>query len=158
MKGRMVKRTFRLVGIKGKGAFEEFGAIVPGVAREVMSRSGEIGPAAVTEIAIFEPKKSVDQPEGEFCVGLMVEGPARNVPLGMSYCEIEGDYATARGKMEGLNQLHTDLLSWAACNGHQMDTEKRIIEVYCPADSGEEVEIFLPMLVSRANNRSSLYS
>lgn len=151
MKGRIVTRLFKLVGKKGKGPFADFGTIVPSLAREFMSQSEEIQSAGSKEIAVFEPKKSSDHLEGEFCVGLLVKCPVQTVPIGMTYMEVGGNYATARGKMEGLTELHASLQKWTAGNGCQINLTDSIIEVYHPTEAGEEVEIFLPILSDSTN-------
>lgn len=135
-----------MVGIRSNGPFAEFGTIVPDVAREVMARSCEIKSSSGTEIAVFEPKRSDDHLQGEFIAGLLVEQPMRDVPVGMTYIEIEGKFATARGNTTGLKDLHADLLKWAACHGYKIDQNEYIVEIYFPADHGEDVEIYLPLL------------
>ncbi|KZE40287.1 hypothetical protein AV656_03220 [Bhargavaea cecembensis] len=146
MTDRTVNRQFRFVGLKGKGAFAEFGTIVPDVAREVLVRSAELGSSTGHEIAVFQPKLSDDHIQGEFIAGLMVDKPVHNVPAGMVYMEIEGEFATASGNIEDLNNLHADLFDWTAGNGYQIDRNELIIEVYIPKDFGEDVEIYLPLL------------
>ncbi|SEJ13950.1 hypothetical protein SAMN04488127_1081 [Bhargavaea ginsengi] len=146
MKLKTVNKQFRLVGVKGTGAFEEFGTLVPKAAQEVIVRSGGIESVAGKEIAVFEPKKSHDHLEGEFYVGLLVDVPLDKVPLGMTYMEVLGHYATARGTMEDLQGLHAALLKQTMESGFHINREEYIVEVYIPADTGEEVEIYLPIL------------
>jgi predicted transcriptional regulator YdeE len=153
MTDKTVNRQFRLVGIRSKGAFSEFGTIVPNVSREVMARSGEIESSSGREIAVFEPKRSEDQLQGEFIAGLVVDKPVRHVPAGMLYMELEGDYATARGNIEALKHLHADLLECTTGHGGQIDQEEYIVEIYIPTDNGEDVEIYLPLLSSKNRSR-----
>ena len=155
MTGKIVSRQFLLVGMRSNGAFSEFGTIVPNAAREVMARSSEIEGSSGREIALFEPKRSEDHLQGEFIAGLMVAMPVRNVPDGMLYIETQGDYAMASGKIEALNSLHAGLLEWTARQGFQVDRKEYIVEIYIPADHGEDVEIYLPLQSS--HKQTSLF-
>ncbi|WP_419887055.1 hypothetical protein ACN6MT_16090 [Neobacillus niacini] len=47
----MVKREFKLVGLKGSGAFVNFGKEVPLLAKQLLSRSNEIQQSTEIEIA-----------------------------------------------------------------------------------------------------------
>ncbi|EOR22231.1 hypothetical protein A499_19131 [Niallia nealsonii AAU1] len=54
----MVKKEFKLVGLKGSGEFVNYGNEVPLLAKQLLSRSNEILNPTETEIALFEPKKA----------------------------------------------------------------------------------------------------
>jgi hypothetical protein len=53
---KTVKKTFRVVGIKGSGAFSNFGTEIPKLAQQFLNRLDEIDKHSGTEIAHFEPK------------------------------------------------------------------------------------------------------
>ncbi|MFJ7309787.1 AraC family transcriptional regulator [Peribacillus frigoritolerans] len=114
----MVKKEFKLVGLKGSGEFVNFGNEVPLLAKQLLSRSNEIQNPAETEIALFEPKKDEEHRIGHYYVGLIVSGKLNEVPTGMDYIEINKSYITTRGNISNLGELHLNLLDWAELSRH----------------------------------------
>lgn len=142
----MVKKEFKLVGLKGSGEFANFGNEVPLLAKKLLSRSKEIQNLTETEIALFEPKKDEDHRIGHYYVGLIVSKESNDVPTGMEYIETTNRYITTRGNISKLGELHLNLLNWAAEQGYQRDLISYIIETYHPMGEGvEEVQIYLPI-------------
>ncbi|WP_233260510.1 AraC family transcriptional regulator [Paenisporosarcina sp. OV554] len=109
----MVKKEFKVVGIKNRGAFANFGSEVPVLAQQFMSRTNEIQNSSDTEIALFEPKRGENHLEGNYYVGLNVVDKAKEVPSGMEYIEATQYYVTTRGKITDVEDLHMHLLKWA---------------------------------------------
>lgn len=72
---KTVKKTFRVVGIKGSGAFSNFGTEIPKLAQQFLNRLDEIDKHSGTEIALFEPKRDAGHLEGYYYVGVMVNEP-----------------------------------------------------------------------------------
>ncbi|WP_419887550.1 GyrI-like domain-containing protein [Neobacillus niacini] len=146
MEFKKVKRNFRMVGLKGSGPFIDFGTDVPKLAQKILNRLDELEIRSITEIALFEPKKDENHLEGSYVVGVIVQEPLTDVPIGMVYTETEQHYVTTRGSMKDLGNLHNYLLKWSEDQGHKRNLESYIIETYHPIDNGEEeVEIYLPI-------------
>ncbi|MCM3690876.1 GyrI-like domain-containing protein [Neobacillus niacini] len=142
----MVKKEFKLVGLKGKGEFVNFGYVVPMLAKQLLSREKEIVNSTETEIALFEPKKDEEHLIGHFYVGLIVNDKINKVPSGMEYIEANKSYVTTRGHLSKVGELHLNLLNWAKEQGYQRDHDSYIIETYHPIGNGiEEVQIYLPI-------------
>ncbi|MDR7080574.1 putative transcriptional regulator YdeE [Neobacillus niacini] len=142
----MVKKEFRLVGLKGSGEFVNFGNEVPLLAKQLLSRSNEILNPTETEIALFEPKKDEKHRIGHYYVGLIVSEKLNEVPIGMEYIETNKSYITTRGNISNLGKLHLNILNWAEEQGYQRDLDSYIIETYHPMGEGdEEVQIYLPI-------------
>jgi predicted transcriptional regulator YdeE len=142
----MVKKEFKLVGLKGSGEFVNFGHEVPLLAKQLLSRSNEILNPTETEIVLFEPKKDEKHRIGHYYVGLIVNEKLNEVPTGMDYIEINASYITTRGNISNIGDLHLNLLNWGKQQGYQRDFDSYIIETYHPLGDGEEeVEIFLPI-------------
>ena len=57
---RKVKKIFRVVGIKGGGAYANFGTEVPKLAQQFLTRLDEVENHSGTEIALFEPKRDAN--------------------------------------------------------------------------------------------------
>lgn len=142
---RMVKKEFKLVGLKGSGEFVNFGMEVPLLAKQLLNRKNEIPNPTETEIALFEPKKDEKHRVGQYYVGLMVNERLNKVPSGMDYIETNKSYITTRGNISDLRELHLKLLNWAVEQGYQRDLDSYIIETYHPKEEGEEVQIYLPI-------------
>lgn len=143
---KTVKKTFRVVGIKGSGTFANFGTEVPKLAQQFLGRLDEIENHSGTEIALFEPKRDADHLEGYYYVGVMVNEPLNKIPVGMDYIETTHDYVTTRGSIKNIGNLHNILLKWSDDQGYKRDLESHIIETYHPLENGEEVvEIYLPI-------------
>lgn len=143
-----VKKTFRVVGIKGSGAFSNFGTEIPKLAQQFLNRLDEIDKHSGTEIALFEPKRDADHLEGYYYVGVLVNEPLNKVPVGMDYIETTQDYVTTRGQINNIGTLHNILLKWADEQGYKRDLESHIIETFHPMENGvEEVEIYLPIYI-----------
>jgi predicted transcriptional regulator YdeE len=142
----MVKKEFKLVGLKGSGEFANFGNLVPLLAKQLLSRLNEILNLTENEIALFEPKKDEEHRIGHYYVGLIVSEKLNEVPIGMDYIEINKSYITTRGNISNLGELHLNLLNWAEEQGYQRDLDSYIIETYHPMGEGdEEVQIYLPI-------------
>ncbi|WP_249596599.1 GyrI-like domain-containing protein [Peribacillus frigoritolerans] len=142
----MVKKEFKVVGLKGSGEFVNFGNLVPLLAKQLLSRLNEILNLTENEIALFEPKKDEEHRIGHYYVGLIVSEKLNEVPTGMDYIEINKSYITTRGNISNLGKLHLNLLNWAEEQGYQRDLDSYIIETYHPMGEGdEEVQIYLPI-------------
>jgi predicted transcriptional regulator YdeE len=142
----IVKKEFRVVGLKGSGEFVNFGNEVPLLAKQLLSRSNEILSSVETEIALFEPKKDEGHKVGHYYVGLVVSEKLYEVPTGMDYIETNKSYVTTRGNISKLGELHLNLLDWAEKQGYQRDLDSYIVETYHPMGEGEEeVQIYLPI-------------
>ncbi|MEW9107842.1 MAG: GyrI-like domain-containing protein [Cytobacillus gottheilii] len=145
---KKVKKDFKLVALKGSGEFVHYGYAVPLLAKELLNRSEEILHSTETEISLYEPKKNKEHKVGTFYAGLIVSEQLSETPPGMEYMEISKSYITIRGNMSKVAELHSQLLNWAAEQGHQLDLDAFIIETYHPVGDGEEeVEIYLPIQV-----------
>lgn len=141
-----VKKEFKIVGLRGSGEFVNFGTEVPLLAKQFLSRSNEISIPTETEIAVFEPKKDDDHRIGHYYVGFMVSEKLKEVPSGMDFIETNNSYASTRGNMSDLGELHLNLLKWAKHQGYERDLDSYIIETYHPMEEGEEeVQIYLPI-------------
>ncbi|MBS4192223.1 effector binding domain-containing protein [Bacillus sp. FJAT-49705] len=142
---KKVKKIFRVVGIKGCGAYANFGPEVPKLAQQFLTRLDEVENHSGTEIALFEPRDS-NHLEGHYYVGLIVNEALKEVPVGMDYIETAQSYVTTRGRIININNLHSHLLKWADDQGYKRDLESHIVETYHPMENGEEeVEIYLPI-------------
>lgn len=142
----MVKKEFKLVGLKGSGEYVNFGNEVPLLAKQLLNRSNEILNPTETEIALFEPKKDEKHRIGHYYVGLIVSEKLNEVPTGMDYIETNKSYITTRGNISNLGEIHLNLLNWAEEQGYQRDLDSYIIETYHPMETGdEEVTIYLPI-------------
>jgi predicted transcriptional regulator YdeE len=143
-----MKKTFRIVGLKGEGAFTEFNTEVPKRARQFLERLHEIEAVPGPEIALYEPKRDTDHLEGIYYVGIMVDESLTNVPAGMEYIELDEEYVTAKGNVKHIGELHNDLLKWMDDQGYKRKTGSYIVETYHPLENGEEeVAIYLPILI-----------
>jgi predicted transcriptional regulator YdeE len=146
MECKKVRKSFRVIGIKGSGAFADFGTEVPKLAQQFLNRLDEIEMNSVTEIALFEPKRDVNHLKGNYLVGVVLEEPLTEVPIGMDYIETDQDYVTTRGSMINIGILHNHLVNWTEDQGLKRNLESYIVETYHPMDNGEEeVEIYLPI-------------
>ncbi|MBQ6448770.1 AraC family transcriptional regulator [Cytobacillus oceanisediminis] len=141
----MVKKEFKLVGLKGSGEFVNYGNEVPLLAKQLLSRSNEILNPTETEIALFEPKKAEEHRVGHYYVGLIVNEKLNEVPTGMEYIETNKSYITTRGNISNLRELHLNLLNWAEKQGYERDLDSYIVETYHPMGGEEEVQIYLPI-------------
>ncbi|ATP40148.1 AraC family transcriptional regulator [Solibacillus sp. R5-41] len=143
---KKVKKVFKVIGIKGVGAFVNFGTEVPKLAKQFLTRLDKIENHSGIEIALFEPKRDANHLEGHYYVGVIVNESIKEVPVGMDYIEISQTYITTRGKINNIDNLHDQLLKWADDQGYKRDLESHIVETYHPIEnSEEEVEIYLPV-------------
>lgn len=133
------------MGIKGGGAFDNFGAEVPTLAQHFITRIDEVKNHSGTEIALFEPKKDGNHLKGHYYVGIIVNETLKQVPDGMDYIETDQSYVTTRSNILNIDHLHDQLLKWADDQGYIRDLDSYIIETYHPVEDGEEVEIYLPI-------------
>jgi len=146
MECKLTKKQFKAVGLKGSGAFADFATEVPALAGKLMSRAKEVQNHINIEVGFFEPKNGHDHLYGNYCVGLLVSEAPSDVPDGMEYIEASGQYATTRGSINHLGQLHQNLLEWMTRHNYIRDTGAYIIETYHPTENEtEEVEIYLPV-------------
>ncbi|MGM0751693.1 MAG: effector binding domain-containing protein [Bacillota bacterium] len=146
MNCKKVKEHFRFVGMKGKGAFADFGEEIPRAAQQFLLRSGEMEQSSGTEMAIYEPKRDAAHLEGTYYVGMMVNRVPTDVPTGMDTMELKQDYATVSGPISQIGSLHDMLVKWTVDNGYKRNPDAFIVETYHPLENGEEnVEIFLPI-------------
>lgn len=146
MSYKVVDEEFKVVGLKGIGDFVNFGNEVPSLAKQLLSRSNEIENPTIEEIALFEPKKDETHTSGHYYVGLTMNEKLEAVPAGMDYIEINSRFATTRGAIADIKELHSSLLIWAEGQGYHKDSDAYIIETYHPlAGGGEEVQIYLPI-------------
>ena len=132
-------------GLKGNGAFQDFGKEVPKLAQQFLGRAGELKHSSGNEIALFEPKRSNDHLEGYFYVGFLVDEKVADIPEGMHYRETGEYYVMTRGSIHELSKLHANLLKWSEEQGYKRDLTQYIVETYHPVENGEEVEIYLPI-------------
>lgn len=143
---RKVNKIFRVVGIRGCGAYAKFGAEVPKLAQQFQTRIDEVENQSCTEIALFEPKRDGSHLEGHYIVGLFVNKALKDVPVGMDYIETAQSYVTTRGKIIDIENLHNHLLKWADEQGYKRDLDSYIVETYHLMENGEEeIEIYLPI-------------
>jgi predicted transcriptional regulator YdeE len=143
----VVKKIFKLVGLKGSGEFANYSKEVPMLAKQLLLRSNEILNSTSIEIALFEPKKGEEHQIGHYYVGLLVSEKLTEVPTGMEYIETTKNYVTTRGNLSNLGELHHNLLNWADEQGYQRDHDSYIVETYHPMGEGiEEVQIYLPIV------------
>jgi hypothetical protein len=141
-----IKKTFRVVAIKGNGAFVSFGTEVPEAARQFLVRIAEIKNKSGTEITIYEAKKDENHLEGNYYVGMIVNQAQTEIPIGMEYIELNQDYVTTRGNIKNIGTLHNHLLKWTDTKGYKRNLDTYIVETYYPIENGEEeVEIYLPI-------------
>ncbi|OCA90430.1 hypothetical protein A8F94_00625 [Bacillus sp. FJAT-27225] len=143
---KIVKKQFKLVGLKGNGEYGNFGKEVPFLAKQFLNRANEVPNSTGTEIALFEPKKDEQHRIGQYFVGFIVNDEVNEVPAGMDYIETNKNYITTRGNISNVGSLHSNLLIWAEEQGYQRDLDAYIVETYHPiGEGGEEVEIYLPI-------------
>lgn len=143
---KKVNKIFKVVGVKGSGAFVNFGTEVPKLAKQFLTRLDEVENHSGIEIALFEPKRDANHLEGHYYVGVIVNESLKEVPVGMDYIEIAQPYVMARGKIINIDNVHNQLLIWAADQGYKRDLVSHIVETYHPIEnSQEEVEIYLPI-------------
>jgi len=109
---KQVKKIFRVVGIKGGGAFANLDTEVPKLAQQFLTRLDEVENHSGTEIALFEPKRDANHLEGHYFVGIIVNESLKEVPDGMDYIESAQAYVTTRGKIHKIDKLHNQLLKW----------------------------------------------
>jgi predicted transcriptional regulator YdeE len=144
---KTVKKSFRIVGIKGSGLYTNFGTEVPKLAEQFLDRLNEVVNSTGKEVAFFEPKRDANHVEGIYYVGIIVNETINEVPVGMELIETTQYYITTRGKMNNISSLHNTLLKWADEHGFKRDLESFIVETYHSMENGEEeVEVYLPIL------------
>ncbi|MEK4485493.1 GyrI-like domain-containing protein [Psychrobacillus sp. FSL H8-0484] len=143
---KKVKKLFRVVGIKGSGVYADFGTEVPKLGNKILIRKEEIKKCSGTEIALFEPKRDANHLKGHYFVGLIVNERLSEVPVGMDYIEMDQNYATTRGGINNIGNLHNYLMKWSDEQGYKRNLDSYIVETYHPMENGEEeVEIYLPI-------------
>lgn len=146
MRCQLVTKTFKVVEIKGEGAFSNFGAEVPELAQQFLQRIKEVGTDVSMEIALYEPKRKENQQKGHYFVGVIVNEAVKSIPKGMRYIQIDKQYVMARGNLNEIGSIHEHLLKWAEQQGYTRDLSQYIVETYHPMEnSEEEVSIYLPI-------------
>lgn len=141
-----VSQGFKIVGVKGSGAYANFNTQIPKAAQQILKRASEIENSSGTEIAIFEPKKDENHLEGSYYVGMIVNQAPTELPMGMDYIELDYDYVTTKGNINDIGNLHNKLLKWAHDKGYKRNLEQYNVETYHPLENGEEeVGIYLPV-------------
>lgn len=138
-----LEKTFKVVGIKHKGQFDNFGSEVPMNAQKFMHRVGEISQHTGEEIALFEPKSAEEHLEGKYYVGVTVLESLTSLPVGMDYIEVKGQFASIRGNINEVAELHAKLGKWINEKGYRRKADSFIIETYHAVENGEEVEIYI---------------
>ncbi|MFE1243450.1 GyrI-like domain-containing protein [Fictibacillus sp. NPDC058756] len=145
---RRINKVFQVVGMKNKGLYSNFGSEVPINAQRFMSRIDEIKNHLGVEVSLFEPKKGDDHKEGHYFVGVLVKDKIDEVPAGMEYIEISGEYVSTRGSMTDVSDLYTSLQKWSNEQGYYPTQKSYFIEMYHQVEEGEEVEIYLPIIIN----------
>jgi predicted transcriptional regulator YdeE len=143
---RRINKVFQVVGMKNKGVYSNFGRDVPMNAQRFMSRINEIKNHLGIEVSLFEPKKGEDHKEGHYYVGVLVKDKIDEVPSGMEYIEISGEYVSTRGSMTVVSDLYTSLQKWSKEHGYYPTQKSYFIEMYHQVEEGEEVEIYIPLI------------
>ncbi|ANX13768.1 hypothetical protein ABE41_017295 [Fictibacillus arsenicus] len=152
---RRINKVFQVVGIKNKGLYSNFGSEVPINAQRFMSRIDEIKNHLGVEVSLFEPKKGEDHKEGHYFVGVLVKDKIDEVPAGMEYIEISGEYVSTRGSMTVVSDLYTSLQKWSKEQGYYPTQKSYFIEMYHQVEEGEEVEIYLPIIINYVMSKES---
>lgn len=142
---KRINKVFQVVGKKNKGLYSNLASEVPINAQGFMSRIDEIKNHLGVEVSLFEPKKGEDHKEGHYYVGVLVKGKMDEVPSGMEYIEISGEFVSTRGSMTVVSDLYTSLQKWSKEHGYHPTQESYFIEMYHPVEEGEEVEIYIPI-------------
>ncbi|MFC4355468.1 GyrI-like domain-containing protein [Chryseomicrobium palamuruense] len=137
--------TLRAVVTRHQGLFTDYATIVPEKAQQFMKRLQEVDHHASIEVAIFEPHRGDDHTEGHFFVGTLVSKQPDHPPAGMEYMEFTRDFAYSRGTIEDIGTLHLQLNDWMQQEKLVFDYSGYIVEMYFPTETGEEVEIYLPV-------------
>ncbi|PFA63044.1 AraC family transcriptional regulator [Bacillus sp. AFS015802] len=141
-----VEKTFRMVGLKGEGTFADFGTEVPKLAGQLLEKLHEVNAVTGPEIALYEPKRDENHLKGIYYVGITVEEPLTDLPEEMTYLELKEDYATTKGDVHHVGDLHSHLVKWIDEKGYQRKADAYIVETYRPTeDDGEEVVVYLPL-------------
>lgn len=141
-----VDQSFKIVGVKGNGAYANFNTEIPKAAQQFLKRLSEIENCSGTEIALFESKKDEKHLKGNYYVGILVNQTPTEIPKGMDFIELDHEYVTTRGNINDIGNLHNYLLEWANEKGYKRNLDKYIVETYHSLENGEEeVEIYLPI-------------
>ncbi|WP_226537473.1 GyrI-like domain-containing protein [Fictibacillus halophilus] len=143
---KRINKVFQVVGMKNKGLYSNFGSEVPKNAQRFMSRIDEIKNPLGIEVSLFEPKKGEDHKEGQYYVGVLVKDKIDEVPSGMEYIKISGEFVSTKGSMTVVSDLYTSLQKWSKEHGYHPTQESYFIEMYLPVEEGEEVEIYIPII------------
>ncbi len=110
------------------------------------SRVGEISNHA-TEIALYEPKKSENQLEGEYYVGIIVYDSTMELRSEIEYLEVKSEFVATRAKISDVGKVHSKLGEWAKEQGYHLKQDAYMIEAGHAVENGEEVEIYLPITI-----------
>ncbi|MFD1738875.1 GyrI-like domain-containing protein [Bacillus salitolerans] len=147
MRCQVVSKEFKVIGMKNKGLYKDFGELVPKAAQIFLSMATNLPNHSGVEVSIYEPPKEKGQADGIFYVGLLVNEEADSVPEGMEYLCIRHEFAMIRGQVSEMGKLYTDLDNWIANQGYQHESpDHYMVEVYFPVENGtEEVEVHIPI-------------
>ncbi|RZT23667.1 GyrI-like domain-containing protein [Fictibacillus sp. BK138] len=152
---RRINKVFQVVGMKNKGIYSNFGSEVPKNAQRFMSRIDEIKNHLGIEVSLFEPKKGEDHKEGQYYVGVLVKDKTDEVPSGMEYIEISGEFVSTRGSMTVVSDLYNSLQKWSEEHGYYPTQQSYFIEMYHQVEEGEEVEIYLPIIINNVISKEN---
>jgi len=143
---RVGYREYKVIGIRHCGLFSEYGKIIPQAIHSLQARKDEVPGETGTEVILYEPKRGDDHIEGYFYIGYLVTESAANIPEGMEYFHLSGQYAFVTGDESRMGELYGFLDEWIRNKHLQKDWPKAfIIEVY-DKDRPSEVEICMKII------------
>ncbi|MEH7884272.1 GyrI-like domain-containing protein [Bacillus sp. JJ1609] len=144
---KVVLKEFKVVGMKHKGFFKDYGDIVPKAAQRFLEHAMVISNSTGLEVTVYEPPKEQSQLEGTFYVGVLVNDQTDSVPEGTDYLHIQHSYGVIKGKVTEMGNLYSELDKWILEQSYDRATpEQYIIEVYYPVkDDVEDVEVYIPI-------------
>lgn len=143
---RVGYRDYKVIGIRHSGLFSEYGKIIPQAMQSLQARKNEIPGETGTEVILYEPKLGDDHIEGYFYTGYLVPESAADIPEGMEYFHLLGQYASVTGDESRMGELYGGLDEWIRNNHLQKDWPKAfIIEVY-DKNHPSEVEICMKII------------
>ncbi|WP_423410220.1 GyrI-like domain-containing protein [Heyndrickxia sp. MSNUG] len=147
---KVVTKDFKIIGMKHKGYFNDYGETVPKAAQQFLEYAKDIPNNTGLEVTVYEPPKQPTQLEGIFLVGMLVNEHNDFVPEGMEYMHIQHSYAVIKGKGTEMGNLYSVLDKWILEQSYDRATpEQYIIEVYHPVqDDVEDVEVYIPLKIN----------
>ncbi|MGM0885279.1 MAG: LamG-like jellyroll fold domain-containing protein [Bacillota bacterium] len=146
LEGKVCFREYKIVGMKHSGLFSEYGKIIPQAVQSLQSRVTEIPDQTDTVVILYEPKRGDDHVEGNFFTGYLVKQSVTDIPKGMEYFHLSGQYASVSGHESRMGELYGFLDGWIRKNQYQKDWPNAlIIEVYDDVNPSN-VEICMRLL------------